>query len=282
MTDEETVHSTKRLFRKPKKPNLIKLDLGKVKDPISYLEDDSEDSKSQTEKELDNYSTSNDEDNENDDDTNSGESNQINYTLEYKYTKFPPLIQKLTRDQLIVISEESRSNSRGSASDKGHIVPSNSSVQMRNMKRLLGKSTAANRVKTSSLSHSYHTNSVHRVKPRPRASASSDFMTRSPFKSYKPLGPDPLPSRPVKYHLNDIKTRKAYYDSFGSNGDELTRSDAEQDQFDLNDFMLESNYNHRLVNSCVKKIYTYNYNQICKMLSTQIEEERNKNSNQVK
>lgn len=237
---------TTRLFRRPRRSTMERVSLAEAREAETYPEPDS-----------DEYDTDSDEE-------NLKESNQHQSDI-----KLPPLsvAQNYVRDQLISIVEENTINDSTVGSyDNFRFFGSNpnspASPEIRLYKSPANRPSVAKSYRTEYLSHS------------------SPPMRRSIVKPYKPLGPDPLPARPPKLNQDDVRARRDYYQSLTTQTD--SSSENNENYFDLNDFLLDSAYNQRLVASCVRSISKYNYRQMCRLLEDKIQEERNRNSSNVK
>lgn len=254
MTIEKSSNS--KLFRRPRKPNLSRIELVESieREPYCKIEID--------------YDADSDEYTE-DDESSSQSDNSPTHTVNAStpkgssntVTKFPP-INRFIRDQHLSIIEEANTinESTGSYENFQLYVPTaNPNSPVSPDFRQLYKTPINTR---TSMMKSVHSAPV--------------IARRSLLRPYKPLGPDPLPSRAPR-HVEEIRARKLYYQSLDA--DSNRRGD--EDRFELNDFLLDPGYNKRLVASCVKSISRHNYRQICHMLETQIQEERYRNSSLV-
>lgn len=194
------------------------------------------------EPESDEYDTDSDEDFV----RNSNRSNQT------ENVKFPPInvINRFVQDQLISIMEENTVNESSASYDNFRHYGSNPNSPVSPELRLLARNSVAK---------SFHSEHAHQGK-------------RSLLRPYKPLGPDPLPARQPKIHMDDIRARKSYYDSLSTAQE--AAADDDDDYFEFNDFIVDNSYNQRLVASCVRTISKYNYRQICRMLEDKIQEEK--------
>lgn len=268
-TKTTTGISTKsnRFFRRPKPPKLERVELIEPREPEIYNEPDSDD-----------YDTDSDEEVLRTEIAPDGSIRTIAGQNELKLPPINQLFQQFTREQLISIVEETTITNDSTASYenlrifRNNTNPTNSPVSPQIARAynspVLGPLRA-------SIAKSYH--SELPVPPAPATSVVAH--RRSLMKAYKPLGPDPLPARAPKMSLDEIRARQAYYKNFPTNTDSTNQND--EDYFELNDFLLDSAYNQRLVASCVKSISKYNYRQVCCMLENQIKEERNRNCSQV-
>ena len=118
-------------------------------------------------------------------------------------------------------------------------------------------------------------------------------LNKSVVKPYKPLGPDPLPSKlPIKqqnaqrntYHCKQYLYEDLLYDFYSE--DQFTNANLNRENtFCLNDFLVRKNSfcdeddmnvdNHIYLSSD-------NYNKICKVLEARIQRDKNNNSNNVR
>lgn len=262
-----------RFFRRPRKSNLELVNISKVKDPA-----DLHDEKNSSEDlESGKYSSESDTSSTDGDDVNANGSNPAAiYSLSQENFKFPPLniIQKLHRDQLICIAEENTTINDSSTSKENFYYSNQSNPNSPAISPKF-KHTTFN-TNNQQRRFTINPNNNNRLVQPTNVYLKKNSPLPRPF---KPLGPDPLPIRPVKLHVDNMRTRNAYYQSLSYDNSDL--NEADRDYFELNDFLLENNYNQRLVASCVRNISTYNYKQICRILEAEIQEDRNKNPNQV-
>lgn len=229
MTIEKS--ETTKLFRRPRKPNLERVDLN-----IERAEFDKADIA--------------DSDEYDEDDSSATDDSSASIVV-----KFPPLQNKYGHDQLISIVEESTINES----------PTHENMRSFELNSKPNSSLSPKPFNKSSLKKHYNSR------------ASGELMRMSLMKPYKPLGPDPLPPRQPRLHAEGMRERKLYYQTLSTG----FTNPSYNDNFDLNDFLLDSRYNQRLVASCVKNISKYTYSQMCRLLEAQIEAERNKYLNQV-
>lgn len=108
----------------------------------------------------------------------------------------------------------------------------------------------------------------------------------SVLKPHKLSGPDPLPQRAIKFHKSDMLDKKAFYDNLTYENEYLDPNEVKrktQNYFELNDFFAKSSYNQNLVDFCYEKVSvsTYNYIKLSKQLSERIQLEKSSNRKQV-
>ncbi|CAF0740069.1 unnamed protein product [Brachionus calyciflorus] len=240
-----------KLFRKPRRPKLEKLDLNKIETIIS---------------EDDQFNTSESESNS----TLSTDREIIpsSYINSFKL----PVIQK--SNKLLIISEENNlpipknSFKTMSTSNLSSITDSTMDSDFSDYKAPKYKPNMR-----TILSGVYQSRD-----------ASQKTTTNTLVKPYKAYGPDPLPQRPVKFHSMDIVAKKAFYDNLTYENDYPDINESKKDNFQLNDFFIKESYNSKLVDFCYDKVSvsTFNYVKLSNLLAEKIQQEKSSNSGQLK
>lgn len=245
-----------RLFRKPRRPKLEKIQLDKLKNSLF-------------ENEMVNISIS---------ETNSTLSTDReiinpNYINAFK---LPYIAGTNSKNKLIVISEENNIP-----------IPKNS------FKSLSESSFSSNN--ESSLDTVFNERPP-KYQPNMRTIMSSAYQDRdcdqsrksifSVLKPNKVSGPDPLPQRPLKLHKYNMADKKAFYDDLTYENDYLDPDEIRrksQNYFELNDFFAKESYNENLIDFCCEKVSvsTHNYVKLSKLLSERIQFEKSSKTNKV-
>lgn len=245
----------KRLLRRPRRSKLVRVDLTNVKSP---------------EFNLDNLSSSD----------SSESSNEIDLSDSSDRIRLPLInaaLRKSTETEKHLRFESSKNNDTSTSSDITTTVTETTTED-------LIKSEYATTDKTSKIQSTTGRPLVasSKYKLDNNKSVRSNYSTRSLVQPYKPLGPDPLPFRPVKRHQEDLMLRKLYYNSMGNDMDHLVENG---DQFALNDFLVNPNEKSEYVMDCSTHssyVSTHTYNQICKILEEKIRREANQHTENVK
>jgi hypothetical protein len=158
---------------------------------------------------------------------------------------------------------------------------------------------------------SARTEDIYNISFQKRSLAQSK-LSKSAVKPFKPLGPDPLPMRPVRQqnHANNYHPKLSLYENLLFDDYSELNYVPKENQFSLNDFLLQKNskknYSTEFYNHLSKydedqieeeeeeeenddnlnvedNIYisSDNYKKICKILEDRIQKERNINSSNV-
>jgi hypothetical protein len=187
-------------------------------------------------------------------------------------------------------------------------LPSISNLPEQVSRKELGPSRILFNLKTSA-----RTGDLYNMSFQKRSLAYSN-MSKSIVKPFKSLGPDPLPSRPVKQlnlahncHARQTLYDELFYDEHYDHNHNSVNT-GKENMFSLNDFLL--NKNKKVKKTAVMNqfdqyedysdeydmeeidendldvenniyISSDNYNKICKLLETRIQRERNSNSHNV-
>lgn len=197
---------------------------------------------------------------------------------------FPSLgSQKSNRDKLVMISEEGLPKHATMPKNSLNTMFSSSSSSLTESTKTDQNTNATKFKPVMRTIQSATFDAIKRANEnKSKASAHTAHTTRSLVRPFKVPGPDPLPQRPVKYHITDLVTKKSFYENLSYDNQDLYDGQ-NQDDFALNDFLLENNYNNRLINYCIDKVFvsTRNYNQVCKLLAARIEYEKSINCDKV-
>lgn len=245
-----------RLFRKPRRPKLEKIEFEKVQNSIS--EDDIQNTTlSETNSTL----------------STDRELINPNYINAFK---LPNLPGQNSKSKFLILNE-----------DNNIPMPKNSFKTM--------SASSISSITESSVDTVFNERPP-KYQPNMRTILSSVYYTRdsvenrksslSIIKPYRLSGPDPLPQRPVKHHKSDLIEKKSFYENLTYENDyldpiELKRQS--QNYFELNDFFVKESYNKNLVDFCYEKVCvsTFNYIKLSKLLSERIQQEKNAKRGQV-
>ena len=149
---------------------------------------------------------------------------------------------------------------------------------------------------------SARTEDIYNISFQKRSLAQSN-LSKSAVKTFKTLGPDPLPMRPVRQQtaVNNYHPKLSLYENLLFDDYSELNNVPKENQFSLNDFLLhkntKKNYSSEFLNeydedeeeennaslNIENNIYisSGNYKKICKILEDKIQREKNTNSNNV-
>ncbi|RNA39044.1 leucine-rich repeat-containing 63 isoform X1 [Brachionus plicatilis] len=135
-----------------------------------------------------------------------------------------------------------------------------------------------------------------KYRPNMRTIMSSVYHNRNSVQQRKSIlsvlkpsritGPDPLPQRPLKFHNFDLIEKKNFYENLTYENDYLDPIEVRrqnENNFKLNDFFAKENYNPNLVDFCYEKVCvsSYNYIKLSNLLSERIQLENFPNRGQL-
>ena len=277
MTGESGAH---RLFRRPRRPKLEKIDLTHVKEPdhdLSKYADDSSSTASSDELEQSNerheYAR-----------LLNAESGSNKIKLPYINNKrIEAAARKSSNSSKLVILEADELVDNISMAKTSKVAYENNKSSQSISDSTMSTSTddfSASNAKNKSLTTKKFNSAALNCKYIMDKSRQSNYSTRSLLQPSKPLGPDPLPARAVKLHRENAQLRKSYYKNLGYS--ESEGEEENDDPFIFNDFLLNATDKDQCAINSSSQVSKYTYNQICKILEEKIQRESNRFPNNVK